>query len=46
MESYINLFELSFFNEFKEKIFTIILRDLHLLNTLDDKTNLIIEVIF
>jgi len=43
MESYIKLFELSFFNEFKEKIFTIILRDLHLLHTLDDKNNIIIE---
>jgi len=45
MESYIKLFELSFFNEFKEKIFTIILRDLRLLHTLDDKNNIIIEVI-
>eukprot|EP00833_Pecoramyces_ruminatium_P005779 jgi/Orpsp1_1/1179811/evm.model.c7180000070842.1 len=43
MESYVNLFELSFFNEFKEKIFTLILKDIHLLNTLDDNNNIIIE---
>ncbi|ORX47612.1 hypothetical protein BCR36DRAFT_330403 [Piromyces finnis] len=43
MESYINLFELSFFNEFKEKIFTLILKDIHLLNKLDEKTSIIVE---
>ncbi|OUM56616.1 hypothetical protein PIROE2DRAFT_18683 [Piromyces sp. E2] len=43
MESYINLFKLSFFNEFKEKIFVLILQDIHLLNKLDDKNNIIIE---
>jgi len=44
MESYIDLFGLSFFNEFKEKIFTLILKDIHLLNNLDNKNNIIIEV--
>ncbi|ORY39756.1 hypothetical protein LY90DRAFT_672314 [Neocallimastix californiae] len=43
MESYIDLFGLSFFNEFKEKIFTLILKDIHLLNNLDNKNNIIIE---
>jgi len=44
MESYINLFELSFFNEFKEKIFVLILKDIQLLNKLDEKPSIIVEV--
>ncbi|ORX86841.1 hypothetical protein BCR32DRAFT_289772 [Anaeromyces robustus] len=43
MESYINLYEISFFNEFKEKIFKLILNDIHLLNTLEYKSDIIIE---